>query len=334
MANTLIARSGLTGKLQQNLIESVGISGVVYQKLESDTGITGSDIRPSSYAGVLGDNPVRKTVPTGITGLGHISTDTGIIGLGNAKSQAIFGIKSFANNLINTETGISGKPHISEFAGILGFEPVKAYAGIKSLPVAAKYDFGKTYSLLSDKVSLRESSEWGNFSVSEPVPVVYGQTIIKPIPYDKQGKVFVLADHPIKSVLNVWINNENIKNAWVFKNDLDSTGKPVSFLTMNFQVNESDIFQAEVEGKLKSTGELISYASEVVYDIYTNILGQDLDWEKLNTFDITCKSNNLKISGAVTDNTMTYRALISEVLASVGCCWSPLYKNFAVMFPV
>lgn len=194
-------------------------------------------------------------------------------------------------------------------------------------------DFGMNYHIpLSSTVPLRLTCEWGKYKSIVPLPHIYGDFSTEPIPYLDTEDEYVIADHPILTVTEVYVNDEEIQG-YEWRNGSDVTGRGVSFLTVP-NLSSSDNVRVCGKGKLHPvTGNLLEGPGEVIWDFLYNIVKLDIKEYELSRFSMESYNEGLTVSGQIRDASKTIRAQIDELMLSVGGLWSGGMKGLAKVYP-
>ena len=186
---------------------------------------------------------------------------------------------------------------------------------------------------LSDNVPLRNSTVWGSYKNYRALPVGYGVVNMIPVQYDAAGTVFFVLDHPIAGVDLAWINSVPY-SGFGWKNDLDATGKAVSFITLNRPLGEGETLSIRVRGKLHPlTGELITNPADILWDFLSDICRLPVQSSDLDAFRSECRNRGITASGLMADGRRTIRTVIDELMVSTGAIWSGGMPGYARIYP-
>lgn len=188
------------------------------------------------------------------------------------------------------------------------------------------------YLPLSRKLPLRDSTAWGRFSSIQSLPRVYGTATLLPVPYDDSGRLFLVADHVIKSVNNVTVDSKDITTyKWFHRTD--ATGKMVAFIELQTAVTigTSDI-AVNIDGMLNPvTGLLMVNPADVVHDLLQWATGQTININRFAVFASECQREGLEVHGVLNSAEVTIRTALDNILNSCGCSWSSSAEDFGVI---
>jgi len=194
--------------------------------------------------------------------------------------------------------------------------------------------FGSRYLIpLTDKIPLRLSCVWGEYKTVKAIPHLYGNTSVSPIPYGTTNKQFVIADHAIHSVQEVYVNDVRV-NSYEFLNTSDNTGHAIALLSFVDTKETSDEIRVVCQGKIHPrTGGMLLNPAEILWDILANISGLEITENDLAYFRDTCYQLGIESHGGLIDANKTIRSQIDEVMLSVGGIWSGGMKGIAKVYP-
>lgn len=183
---------------------------------------------------------------------------------------------------------------------------------------------------LSDQLPLRKTTAWGQYKDVRLIPHVYGRTTVDPVPYDKDGYLFVLADHSIQGVDRVEREGTPIA-AFDFRNEPDDTGHGVAVLELSEALTSGETLAVDVRGKMDvNDGSLLTEPAEVLWDVVSNIGGQALPLSAFDRFRTETADKDL--NGVISEE-KTLRAQVDELMLSVGGIWSGGMPGFARLYP-
>ena len=184
---------------------------------------------------------------------------------------------------------------------------------------------------LTDPLPLRTSAAWGAWKTVHALPLIYGQAIIKPVQYDQQGKVFLLADHPIAGVDGV-TRDDAPTSAWALHNAVDSTGHPCAFLELNTPLAPGERLAVALRGKLHPvTGQALQLPHEILDDLVSRVIGMPLQQGALDL--LRAQFADWRIGVVFDDTALTQRQAIDAVCQSIGAAWSAGAADFARLWP-
>ena len=256
--------------------------------------------------------------PSAIHGLMHTKS--------NAFRSSIWGKLQFAYDrdaaaLATTVSELS--------AGVLG-----AIYNNRGCAIGGGDVFGSRYLIpLTDKIPLRLSCVWGEYKTVKAIPHLYGNASVTPIPYGTDNKQFVIADHAIQSVLEVYVNDVRV-NTYEFVNTSDNTGHSIALLTFVDQIETSDDVRVVCNGKIHpKTGGMLLNPAEILWDILANISGLEITENDLADFRDSCYQLGIESHGGIISADVTIRSQIDEIMLSVGGVWSGGMEGIAKVYP-
>lgn len=186
---------------------------------------------------------------------------------------------------------------------------------------------------LSDRLPLRQSTVWGSYKDKRTLPIVYGRTVVEPIPYDNSGQVFVLADHACQGVDRV-TRDDIATDAFAFYNDTDDTGHAIAVLELAEPLAHGEHLRVNLRGKQHPAhGGLLSNPAEVLWDLLANVIGLPVSLADLDQFRAETASAGIEIGGIIDDASRTIRAQIDDICRSIGAVWSGGMPGIARLYP-
>ena len=186
---------------------------------------------------------------------------------------------------------------------------------------------------LTRNIPLRDSTAWGQFASVQTIPRIYGRAVIAPVPYDNTGRLFVVADHPVKEVVSVTADGQAV-TAYRLYHQPDSTGKTVAFLELQTPVTiGTTALAATVDGMMHpATGQLMTNPADVADDLLTWAIGSlQPSPFTFHIFASECQRTGVEINGAVTDSSATIRATLDSIMDSAGAVWSTSLSDFGLL---
>lgn len=186
---------------------------------------------------------------------------------------------------------------------------------------------------LSHLIPLRKTSAWGTYATDKAIPVVYGTARLTPVPADRDGYTFCLADHPIDGVESVTRDNV-AEYTWIFKQGPDATGKIVSWLHLNEPLKPNEQLAAVVRGKQhQRTGALLQNPADILWDVLAGVCGLSVVENDFSAFRSECAAAGIELSGVISNAGATIRATIDSIMQSAGAVWSGSMPGFAKLYP-
>jgi hypothetical protein len=188
--------------------------------------------------------------------------------------------------------------------------------------------------LFSDKIPLRRTDAWENYKVLQTIPRGYGTITISPVPYDENGYVWVLLDHPIHGIIDDGVRRSgNIEAAYDWWNGVDSTGHACSFLEVAEPANPGDLsvtLQAMIH---PTTGGFVTYPADVAWDIYNLIRGGEVSEAIVDIYRRECQELGLEVSGIIDDNTQPVRNIFDNLAESTGSVFGAGIPSLFRVYP-
>ena len=260
---------------------------------------------------------------------------------GTAMDTAIHGVR--IGDFASLRSAIGGKSSylyeqtsalLAKSVNDLSVGILSSMPNIRGCAITGGDTFGSRYLIpLSDKIPLRLSCVWGEYKTVKAIPHLYGTVSVAPIPYDANYKQFVVADHPIQSVQEVYVNDIK-SSSYEFINTSDNTGHAIALITFVDSKETDDDIRVVCTGKLHPiTGGLLLNPAEVLWDILANISGLEIVESDLADFRDSCYQLGIESHGGVIDANKTIRSQIDEVMASVGGIWSGGMDGIAKVYP-
>lgn len=184
---------------------------------------------------------------------------------------------------------------------------------------------------MSDRMPLRSTTEWGEYEDVRTIPVAYGRVTLAPIPYDAEGRVWVLSDGAIAGVDAVTVEGTPVL-AWAFRNGVDRAGRTVAFLELANPVGQETTMAVAVRGRVHpDRGHLMILPDEILWDVFTNVCGLGIAPAQLDAF--RSEVVGLEIGGVLDDAEITIRAQIDQIMQSLGAAWSVAADGIAALWP-
>ncbi len=186
---------------------------------------------------------------------------------------------------------------------------------------------------LPDKVPLRTTAVWGEFAELGALPWVWGRRDIQPVPYDRTGRWYLVADH-------VCAGLDRVERAGVvttaprLTNTTDRTGHAVALLDLGTPLRLGESLRVWVRGRLHPrTGALITNPADLLWDLLANLCGLDIQPARLDDFRAECAAAGLEASGVLSDSSQTVRSALDDICNSVGAIWSLRRQGIARLYP-
>ena len=182
--------------------------------------------------------------------------------------------------------------------------------------------------MLTDPLSLRQSTVWQNYQDVVIIPHVYGRVTVAPIQYRADGRQWVIADHAIEGVDAVTVDGSAI-TAYSFSNAKDSTGQTIALLDV-FNAPQESITVA-VRGKPDSAG-LMTNPAAIMHQAVSVLGGSSITLAQLDSFRTSTAA--IELAGVINGDQPTGRSQADEIAVSVGAVWSLAMPEIAALYPV
>lgn len=184
---------------------------------------------------------------------------------------------------------------------------------------------------LTDPLPLRTSAVWGEWHQVRALPLIYGRATIEPIPYDREGQLFLVADHPIDGIDRV-VRDDAPTDAWSLRHGPDSTGRMCAWLELATPLAPGERLRADVRGKRhRAHGALLREPHEILEDVLVDICGLPIEpgaVQRLRT-----EYPGWHIGVAFTSVDTTIRQAIDRICGSIGAAWSLGSTDIARRWP-
>lgn len=183
----------------------------------------------------------------------------------------------------------------------------------------------------TDPVPLRTSVVWGAYKDIRVLPHAYGRVRLAPVPYDRTGRVFLLADHPVAGVESL-TRDDAPSTAYRFFNGVDSTGHAAAFIELAAPLAEGERLAVTLHGKRHALhGHVLASPAEILFDLIGTVCGIDLPWARFDRF--RAETAGMVLGGVIDDPALSMRAAIDKLLMSVGAAWSAAAPEVAMLYP-
>jgi hypothetical protein len=169
--------------------------------------------------------------------------------------------------------------------------------------------------LLSDPLPLRTTIDLGDYREPRYLPHVYGRVTLDPVPLDHSGREWLLADHAIRGVESVVMDDART-DGWQWVNRVDAAGHPIAILRTAQKPERS--LAVTVAGKMQPTGVVIEHPADIVADLAAIDPG---GWAIPELDQLRSDYPELRLGGMI-DAPETLRAAIDAVLLPLGATWS------------
>lgn len=183
---------------------------------------------------------------------------------------------------------------------------------------------------------LRTTAAWRRDLPVQVVPLRYGRTVGRLLPYDAEQRTFVWAAHAIGGITSVTRDGEPM-TGWQWRMGLDQDGQPLALVEFGARVDTDGDLVAEGVGAIGGPDGVIELAADVLADLIGRWAGLTRDRAAalvgaLGPFRGECKRLGLRVAGSIEDATTLQRAC-AEICASVGAVFSPAARDLARVWP-
>jgi hypothetical protein len=183
---------------------------------------------------------------------------------------------------------------------------------------------------ISDRIPLRDSTAWAAYRKAEWIPHRYGVCGGALLQYDGTRTRFVWADHPTLAVDTVLADGV-VTTGWTARNDVDSTGRAVTFVEFASPVDEGVELIARGRGKRNAvSGVLLENPADVLYDILVNVAGLPYPAARFDEF--RAETIDLVVGGSIEDDAPAF-TVARSLCESIGAICAPDMRGFARLYP-
>lgn len=181
-----------------------------------------------------------------------------------------------------------------------------------------------------DRIPLRDTTSWSAYRTAEWIPHRYGVCGGALLQYDGTRTRFVWADHPSLAVDAVLADGVPT-TGWVWRNDVDNTGRAVTFVEFAAPVDEGVELIARGRGKRHATtGVLLEKPADVLYDILVNVAALDYPAARFDEF--RAATLDLVVGGSLELDEPAF-TVARALCESIGAVCSPDMRGFARLYP-
>ena len=154
------------------------------------------------------------------------------------------------------------------------------------------------------ELPLRTNADLGTFRDIERLPWRFGRAVPgRCIRLGATGKLWLWADHASSRISSVQIDDQDY-GAWLWRNDIDANGNPITVITTADEIDEGAQLVAIGDGMLDHlNGNLITNPADMVYELCRRA-GVDADRGDLVPFRAECQQRSLEISGSIEGGTL------------------------------
>lgn len=186
---------------------------------------------------------------------------------------------------------------------------------------------------LTDPTPLRLTSNLGEFTQLSAIPCALGTVTLSPIRYDGSGYLFLLSDGIIEGVDSVEYQGRTI-STWALRQSTDASGRPVSVLETEQQIESPSDLSVTLRGLLHpTTGEALDRPDLQIWYFLSEICGYDITQAELDDLRAAAQSAGLITGGVIDDSTLSIQAWLDRITAGSGLAWSRDYPGWALTWP-
>lgn len=182
--------------------------------------------------------------------------------------------------------------------------------------------------MLTDPLSLRQSTVWLKYQDVAAIPHVYGKVTVAPLKYRADGRQWVIADHAIQGIDGVMVDGK-ATTAYGFANAKDNTGHVIALLDLFSPVEES--ISVSVRGKPATSG-LMTNPARIMHDALATLGGTAVTLAQMDAFRTDTAA--IELAGVIDGSQPTTRSQADEIAVSVGAVWSLAMPGIAMRYPL
>lgn len=181
-----------------------------------------------------------------------------------------------------------------------------------------------------DRIPLRDTTAWSAYRTAEWIAHRYGVCGGALLQYDGTRTRFVWADHP-SLVVDTVLADGVPTTGWIWRNDVDNTGRAVTFVAFAAPVDEGVELIARGRGKRHAvSGALLENPADVLYDILVNVAGLDYPAARFDEF--RAATLDLVVGGSLELDEPAF-TVARALCESIGAVCSPDMRGFARLYP-
>lgn len=183
---------------------------------------------------------------------------------------------------------------------------------------------------------LRTTAAWRRDLPVQVVPLRYGRTVGRLLPYDAEQRVWVWAGHAIGGITAVTRDGEPM-TGWQWRMGTDANGQPLALVEFGSRVDTAGDLVAEGVGAIGGRDGVIELAADVLIDIITRWSSMT-DAQSaaaalaLTAFRAQCQRLGLIVAGSIEDP-ISLQRVFADVCASVGAEFSPAARDLVRVAP-
>lgn len=180
------------------------------------------------------------------------------------------------------------------------------------------------------RMPLRDTTAWRGYREARWIPVRIGACGGEALQYDETRTRFVWADGPSVAIDSVYVDGQRV-TAFDWRNDVDSTGRVVTYITFAAPVAEGKPVIARGRGRPSSIrGGLADNAADALYETLVVTGGLSISDARLAAFRQQCAG--LPVGGSIETDAPLFEVARS-ICGSIGAICSPDMRGFAMLWP-
>jgi len=186
---------------------------------------------------------------------------------------------------------------------------------------------------LTELIPLRTTTALGEYTDIQALPRIAGHAILSPVRYDKSGHLWLICDAPIEGI--DWVEHKGQRiTAWALQQDVDPTGRAVSVLETQVQVEAPADLRIKVRGELHpQTGEPLDRPDLQIWWLLSEVCGYPIEPAELDELRAWCQTHNVRTGGVVDDHNTTKQTWVGRICAGSGLRWSRDLPGWAIPWP-
>lgn len=189
---------------------------------------------------------------------------------------------------------------------------------------------GRAY---TEDLPLRTASDWPAFETNDVLPHVYGRCTVGVVRYQKEANVWLVADHACAGIDGVR-QDAVAYSSYLVHQETDPTGHAVTLIETQDSSDDPGVWAVTVRGKMhQTTGELLEWPHQVLWDVLANIAGYDITLDDLDELRVAVQSAGLRCGGRVDEAGVSIQSWIDRICQGCGLAWHPDMAGIAMLWP-
>jgi hypothetical protein len=182
-------------------------------------------------------------------------------------------------------------------------------------------------------LAIPSTATWARPAPVELVPLRYGRTAGRLLPFDAERRTWVWAGHASAGVTSITRDDEAI-TGWTWRNGTGPAGEALTFVDFGQRVETDGDLMAEGVGALDlRTGAVLELAADVMVDVLSRWSRVPVSRAQWRAFRAQCVALGLMVSGSI-DRAISAQRAISEIAASVGASFAQGARSPVMVWPV